>query len=140
MFLLLFLQVGVDAVASPCAPCGTGSHSSSPGSIECTRCLENRYQDKYGQTSCKQCPEGLYSSFGQDKCNEPPACSEMDFSIHHDPIESCTKNSSGLYVRKQRMVLQGLLWDIAQLLKHIEEHSHFYFFFVISMSIIKKMI
>jgi hypothetical protein len=38
-------------------------------SENCQICVDNMYQDQYGQTECKPCPAGYYSSKSKDRCN-----------------------------------------------------------------------
>ena len=35
----------------------------------CTICTEGMYQDNLGQSECKACPAGYYSSKSKDRCN-----------------------------------------------------------------------
>jgi len=37
-------------------------------SENCQICVDNMYQDQYGQTECKPCPAGYYSSKSKERC------------------------------------------------------------------------
>lgn len=55
-----------------CEPCPVGSKGSFFNAKTCTSCRRNFYQDKAGQVSCKQCPQGYKQPLvGKDYCSHP---------------------------------------------------------------------
>ena len=51
-----------------CAPCRSGSFSSTSGSSACTSCPSNTYTESDSATSCVSCPSGKSSGVGSSEC------------------------------------------------------------------------
>lgn len=98
--------VGVDSNLVPCSPCNPGSYATEKGARECTKCVQNEFQDEAGQSSCKQCPKDTFSRIGATSCSDLPACTNQDYYLKPDPINTCRKNgTSDDYIRPQKWYL-----------------------------------
>ncbi|ELP91786.1 protein serine/threonine kinase, putative [Entamoeba invadens IP1] len=77
-----------------CTPCQSGTYSSSSGSMTCSSCNAGYYSGS-ASSSCRQCSEGTYSSYGASTCT---SCSAGTYSSSSGS-SVCKNCDAGSYSR-----------------------------------------